>query len=391
MSTNKEIKKSEKKIKAAYLKFASTSEGKQRAITVLCYALILAVSVLSSVLQVIFGFENFNLTRFITNLRINSAVSIITMILAMRDGKLSGENAKEGDYYEAKLTFKSVLKKIVSRDFFRQFCDVLFNREREEYVMNILARANIYDDAFLLISNGDFELLKNEPHECVYKDKDGKEIKKPLDQLSELQYEALKKYRSGNYHFPKLEYTYFTSTGYKNNYAYQANLQKRQQRVEVWAIIYRLLLVLIISAVFSLIIINPNTGANYVKQAIIDTTTRLLNFGSSIFFGYVIANDQIKEKTESLLYKVDIINQYEDERATGAFVPKSNDEIVMGKIKALEEQRKREQEELERAKANVIYPEVVNPIKEIEAPKEDEEIIEVDQDVFDAFNTLNQK
>ena len=69
---------------------------------------------LSSVLQVIFGFENFDLTRFITNLCINSAVSIITMILAMRDGKLSGENAKEGDYYEAKLTFKSVLKKIVS-------------------------------------------------------------------------------------------------------------------------------------------------------------------------------------------------------------------------------------------------------------------------------------
>ena len=63
----------------------------------------------------------------------------------------------------------------------------------------------------------------------------------------------------------------------------------------------------------------------------------------------------------------------------------------MEKIKALEEQRKREQEELERAKANVIYPEVVNPIKEIEAPKEDEEIIEVDQDVFDALNTLKQK
>ena len=100
---------------------------------------------------------------------------------------------------------------------------------------------------------------------------------------------------------------------------------------------------------------------------------------------------KLKEKTESLLFKVDIINQYEDERATGAFVPKSDDEIVREKIKALEEQRKREQEELERAKANIIYPEVVNPIKEIEAPKEDEEIIEVDQDVFDALNTLKQK
>ena len=388
---SKEIKKGEKKAKAAYLKFASTSEGKQRFITFICYALVLAVSVLSSVLQVIFGFENFDLTRFITNLCINSAVSIITMILAMRDGKLSGENAKEGDYYESKMTFKSVLKKIVSRDFFRQFCDVLFNREREEYVMNILARVNIYDDVYLRISNEDFEKLKTIPCVCIYKDKDNKEVKKPLDVLSELQYEALKKYRGGKYHFPKLEYTYFTSTGYKNNYAYQANLQKRQQSIEVWAIVYRLLLVLILSAVFSLIIINPNNGANYVKQAIIDTTTRLLNFGSSIFFGYVIANDQIKEKTESLLFKVDIINQYEDERATGAFVPKSSDEVVMEKIKALEEQRKREQEELEKAKANIIYPEVLNPIKEIEAPKEDEEIIEVDKAVFDALNTLNQK
>lgn len=382
------------KLKATYQKYA-TGEAKQRAITFVAYILIVAVVIMSSIWQVLFGLENFNLTRFITNICFNIAITILTMMLAMRDGELANESSRESEYYKTKESFKIVVKKIVSRDSFRQFCDVLFFRERNDYIMTQLAEVNIYDDEYLKVNNEDFETLKNEPKICVVgHDSNGNEITKPLDNISEVQYEALAYYREGNFKFEKLEYTFFTSKSSRNSYRYQANLQQKQRNVKIWSIVYKVCAVIIIGTIFSFAMINRNTGdANYIRQSIFDTISRLLTMASAMFMGYTIANDEAKENVEALLFKIDIINQYEDERSTGAFVPKDIDKQVLDKINAIEKQRKEDEEkrikEQQEAIANVITPEVVN--EESKQEKTDYLELEMTEEEIKQLQIKNQK
>ncbi len=355
--------------KNQYQKFATTSEGKQRAITYIAYALIVAVVILSALLDVLIDLENFDSTRFATNLAFNTAIAILTMILSMRDGDLTNETAKTGDYYDVKKEFKSVLRKLVNRDMFRQYCELIYARERESYVMDELAKVNVYEVAYLKVSDEDFELLKNEPKSCVIGiDENGKEILKPLDALTESQADALEYYRSGKFTFEKLDYTFFTSQNAGNQYRKQAKRIKHQRQVRVIAILYRVGLLAIVGLIFSLIAINTHEGGDAVKQAIFDTISRLLVMVSSMFMGYTIANDQAKENTESLSYKIEIINQYFDDKETGAFVPRDYDDIVLEKIQKIEDERKKQHEEEERKRKevleNTITPEVVKEEKE---------------------------
>lgn len=357
---SKEEKKAikENKKRTRYEKF--TNFNKTRIITWLSYLLIIAVIVLSSALQMIFDIENFDWIRFATNLCFSLSIAILSMILSMKDGEITNESKKTGDYAETKKTFGECLKKIIDRDVFRQFCDIIYIRERKSYIESNLASVSVFNSNYMNISDDDLKTLRKEPKMCVIgKNDDNSEIKKPLDIISDLQYYTIKKYRDGHFKFPKIEYTFFISRNSKNSYKYQASLQQKQKNTKVLSILYRCLLITIISAIFALAVVNPNDGSG--KQIAFDVVSRMFTLITSVFFGYMISYDEMKQNIDALQYKIDIINQYDVERSTGSFKPIDVEEQVLRKIEKIEAERRAKEEEY---RANVIQPEIVKEVVE---------------------------
>lgn len=377
-----ETKQKIEKKKTAYTEYAN--ENKQRVFTWLAYLVVLVVAVLSAFLQVLFDTDNFNVTRFVTNLCFSVGISVIILILSMKDGELNNETSKKGYYYEAKQRFKNMLALVVDREIFKQFCDVLYERERANYIDDQLSQFQVVNTNYMKVSEKDLEQLKEEPKKCVIGyDQEGNEIIKPLAEITETQYQAIMKYKSGEFRFQKLDYTFFTAKSGKNNYSYQADVLRRQHKLKIYAVLYRVIMIVILNGILALAMVNPNKTS--IGQILFDVASRILALVTSMVLGYMIANDIKKQNAEQLEFKSDVIQQFIDEKDTGAFKPVDREQELMNRINAKEEQRKKEQEEREK---NIITPEVITP-QEKETPKDQVLEIEMTAEQYEQFISKN--
>ena len=353
MSGEKEAQKIEKKTKLREKLANATNSDKQRFTTYLAYVGIIGISLFSSFLSVVFGLDHFDSSRFITNLCFNIAIAIMGLILAWKDGELSNETRKRGPLFDARQLFKKIVLLIIDTESFRQWNDVLFERERREYISTQLSKAQIYDYEYLLISDEDFEKLRKEPmSDIVYVDSKGTHTC-ALDQITEVQYYHILRFRKGNFKFEKLPYTFFKSRLGINRYKKYAETQDNERKVKIWALTYRVLVVVVFSTIFALAIINPTESNG--KQVLFDTISRISNLFVSLFLGYSLAHDSANREIDLLEYKCEIIQQYDDELQSGIFVPKDREQIILEKIKKIREkkltnvveEKKEEPEELE--------------------------------------------
>lgn len=314
-----------------------SDSDKQRFITFLAYIVIVLVAVLSSYLQVQFGTdENFKLSVFITNLAFNLAIGILALLLSIKDGRLSNETRRKGDLYETKKEFKQKSVQIVDVDSFRQWNDKTYEDERLDYIMTELAQINIYDTEYLFVSDADLEKLTEEPCECVATH-DNKEVIVQLDKIDEYQYESIKYYRSGKFKFKKLPYSFFKSGTGRNEYKFYADNEGRDQKIEVIAYVYRIIMIVVFSVIISLAIVNP-TGANG-KQVAYDTVSRVANAVISIFMGYSLAHDEKNRLIDGLLFKIDKIEQYLTDIESGTFIPLNKSDVIRIKIEEIRKKR----------------------------------------------------
>jgi len=364
----KEEKKALKKAKAvSYIK-AATNRDKQRTVTYLAYIGCVAVSVLASSLSIIFGIqESFSFNRFVTNLCFNIAFAVLALVLSWRDGEMANENRESGLLYEMKQLFKRAVKLIIDTESFRQWNDILYDKMKKEFIRDSLAVIDINDYEYMYISEDDLKKLKTQDLENVkYLDpEDKKEKTIALYQISNYKYETIKNFRDGKFKFPKLSYTYFKSASKGNSYFKFANEERKNKNIKVFALVYRVLMILIFSTIFALAIINPTQSD--AKQIVFDTITRVFNMVSSMFMGYSLARDEAKREASSLEFKANTINDYDVELQTGLFVPLGRDEIIQKRIQTIRDKRIAEMKEEDK-----------KPVIE-EKPKEPEtEFIEVE-------------
>lgn len=380
------MSKVKEKAKQAYIK---VNENRQRTLTLLTYILTILMAILTSALQMIFDTENFDSRRFITNLCFNLAFSILGLFIAMKDGKVSNETKPSGAYYELKEKFKKTLNLVVDREIFRQFCDILYNRERKAYAYDMISEVDVTKEDYLLISNEDFEYIKDKPKKCVVGvDAEGNEIIKPLDTLSEKQWFTVKKYRDGNFKFPKLKFSYFTSKNGLNGYKQEAEREENKQRLKMLMVGYRIILVTTTSVIFALCIVNPtkSTGA----QVAFDLFSRLSNFVVSVTMGYMLAHDEMVSNMSSLEYKIDVINQFSYERETGKFIPVDVEKELLEKIEKLEEEERKRYVDVE----IVDSPSEMGMLgsskdnEENQEPQEKEVILEITQEEYNKIKEI---
>lgn len=357
------------KKKSEYKRFAGF--GKQRIVTWLAYVAIVALSVVMSLGNYLFDLENFDGVKFATKVSISVAIAILVILMSSKDGKITNEGKEFGRYAEAKASFKAKRSEIVDLDSFRQWADgPLYERERRSAITDILAEYRIDDYNYMLVGKDDFADLAIGPKECVLKG--GETVL--LDQLSETQHKAVKYLREG-FRFKALEYSYFTSSANAGGYAYYASLQTKQRRRKVFAIAYRVFMIVVSTAALMLTVFSENEGG--VAQAVYDTTSRLVTLVSSAFMGYSLANDEMMEDMSAINFKIEKMDQYLVELRTGQFVPKSKDERIREKIRDIEKER---EEEAKRKAAETIIPEVVG-----QKPNPEYMEIEMTEDEYKAY------
>ena len=326
------------KIKVAFKNVINSD--KQRLATYLAYVAIIGISIFSSCLNVIFGTENFDQTRFITNLCFNVAIAILGLVLAWKDGELSNETRKSGQLYEARKMFDKIVKIIVDSDAFRQWADIFYEVKRKEYIMNLLSTFGIYDYDYLLISEKDLETLKHEPLENIVYRYKGQEYKVCLDEITETQYYQLLKLRKNPIKYERLPFTFFLSRKLVDEYQKYAKEQESNKKQKVLALAYRVGSLVILSAIIALSIINPTKSS--ASQVAFDTIGRIFQLCTSLFMGYTIAHDEGKREIACLEYKASVIELYDNDCQNGIFVPKNRSEVIAEKIATLREKKIRE-------------------------------------------------
>ena len=337
--------------------------NKQKLATWMAYALILAVSILSSLLVITFDTEHFDKSRFVMNLCINMMIAIFGLMLSLQDGKNTFEWQKKGFLWEAKELFNQARKLVVDTNIFRQYADMLFIREKNAFVDAQLTAYGIYTNNYLNASESDLKVLCKQPKKCVIGfNEDGTEKIKPLDQITELQYHVIKKYKAGKFEFKKIEYSAFLYAEKGNSYKRMADSADNERKMQVMSIFYRLSILVIFSIIFALAMVDTREANG--KQILFDTISRVFNLFASVFMGYTLAWDSAKRKEEILIYKADIINQFVVEKETGVFVPVDYEEEILMRIDEIEKKKAKEEEEKNK---NVVIPEVVDePVKEEE-------------------------
>lgn len=366
--------KKEKKGKPSYKKIASTPFGKQRIVTWLAYVAIIVLSILASCYELLFDVQNFDLTKFVTKLSISIVIAIFALLMAMKDGKTTNETKKSGDYYEAKQKFKGKVDQLVNKDWFRQWCDgPMYERERKSAIMAVLSEYGIMEYEYLLVSDDDLLALQSDPKVCSV----GNGSTKPLDVITKYQAKVVKMIRDG-FKFKKLDYSYFTSSTAGGGYAYYANLKEHQRRRKIFALAYRVFMILVSTSIFALAAINPHDEE--AAQVAFDTTGRLFTLLSSVFMGYTLANDEMLENIDAMIFKMEKIDEYLIEKESGQFVPVSKDDAIRARIEEIE---RRKAEEMQKAKESVVTPDVVSPNETPPAIEYRE--IEMTEDEYAAF------
>lgn len=339
---NKKEKKAAK-IKTA-IKNLNDAE-KQRAITWLAYIGTIALAVLTSCLTLIFDIEHFDPGYFFCQLAFNIAFSLIMLILSLRDGRLGNENRKSGELFELRREYKRTICQVVDEDSFREWNDQLYEKERQSYVMGELAKANINDYQYLLVSDADLlELTRtpkeNVPYRLSRRDREMKYVS--LDQITQYQYEVIKIFRQGKYTFNKINHSFFKSANGRNEYKYYADTQDQDKKAQFWGFFYRILMIVIFSAIMALAVVNPTQSSG--QTVAYETLSRIFNVLASMFFGYSLAHDEMRRAINRFEFIIRTIGQYLADVTSGIFVAKNRDEIIKAKLEEIRLKRLDEQE-----------------------------------------------
>ena len=330
------------------------NSNKQRLVTYLGYIFLIILIIVASSLSVFFDLEHFSVTDFAVNLCFSVAISIIALLLSIKDGELSNENRKSGEYFDAKQNFGMLSKKIASKEAFRQYNDLLYRKERESYIEQRLIDVNITNVNYLRLDREDLEELCVKPKICKFRPNDDSEemIEKPFDRINPVQFATIMKLKKGDFKFPKINYTYFLARDNHSSYQFQAKIQGRPNYIKIFGIIYRLTFLIILSGIFTLTAVNPSGSS--AGQLALSTISRIFTFISSCFFGYTLANLEMKSTLSSLLFKNDMIEDYLKAMQTGAFVPIDIEEEILSKIKALENDFKQDEVNNQLNEENVL-------------------------------------
>lgn len=307
----------------------------------------------------IFDIRNLNVQKWITTSLINVGISIASIVL----GEILGDEKqreKVGGMFQLALTrFDETLKRLKSSGmylYFSQFFIWFKAKELKNMKESFLVDHNVDQlQAHFIVEYAELEDLDRMKASSFKKidEKTGKEI--PFKKITEEQYELMKFVFSTEFVMETYDYTYYLSAnndGTAKSILLRAKaLDKKDKSNKTFRRVFKISLYIFISFLMGMAAIQEMT-AEGVKEAAMNTNTRLIAFVSGLLSGFLTAVISVKIAAEKLNDKSDIQDIAMESYQNKDFVPKTYEELVE---EAIEEEEKEKEEALK----NIVTPEVV--------------------------------
>ncbi len=328
---------------------------------ILSYALLTVMVIFIIVLTwvpLIFDIEHLNVNKWITNSLINVGIMICSIIL----GEIFGEDKQKekvgGLYQTALKAFNDLLAHLTDErkiiiyfsQFYIWFKALELKRKKEGYLVDHGFDQLVAHLIVKHISRDELEEMKKGVFIKI-DEKTGKELK--FKKIHDDEYEVLKEIFSTDFIIDAPNYTYYLSafgdSSSVSTLEQAKRLEKKERLNKSFNRTFKILLSLFISFIWGMATVQDITEGG-AKEAVVNTTTRMLALISGLLSGFLTSIIAIKLASQKLDNKTQVLKFMEIHYDNGEFKPKSYEELVEEEIKQEEEEAKK-----------VIIPEIVTP------------------------------
>lgn len=316
------------------------------------------------------GFDDkWNWSKWLSNFLIVFGIMVFGLIMGESVGKDRQENNKEGLFQTSLREYNDYMNiidtiKIYFSQFFIWYMPQELRNKKIEYLISNNVEGTKAQRIVDYCDISDFELLTKGA--IIKLDKNGKEI--PIRKLTEDEKIFVEQVLKGEIKLDTYSSSYYLSAF--NDDSSSASILEVGKRLDQkknkskWANrLIKIITSMLVSIVISVLTVKEFMNGGDV-QAWLNLITRVCALITSLLSGWLGAVILVKLSAEQLINKRTVLIIFKNSMDTKLFVPKSEDELANEEIK-------KEQEELEKARANVIIPEIVedNKIKELQYVK----------------------
>lgn len=300
-----------------------------------------------------------------TSMIVQFAISIFSMITGRQIGDDTQKNKPNGQFRKELSTYSAQYNRIDASgyfDYFETWIEIYRENKLQDKIKKTLRKFGIKQDEVLDLDLCDIPNLKKPwakdwtgtPFYDKYYDKKKNESKTIFKSLSETQIKALESILTGGVSVSEVSASYFM-TALKgtsvDEWERAASADKKKGARLASGYTYRIFSMLAISLIVNGLIPSPYEDASSVA---LNIATRIFVLITSVIWGIYLGFKIVDMDIVFLSYKCYILKKYGDETESGAFKPET-----------IKEEAEREYAEYqlnqEKAKENVVEPEVMSP------------------------------
>lgn len=300
-----------------------------------------------------------------TSMIVQFAISIFSMITGRQIGDDTQKNKPNGQFRKELSTYSAQYNRIDTSgyfDYFETWIEIYRENKLQDKIKKTLRKFGIKQDEVLDLDLCDIPNLNKPwakdwtgtPFYDKYYDKEKNESKTIFKSLSETQIKALESILNGGVRVSEVSASYFM-TALKgtsvDEWERAASADKKKGARLASGYTYRIFSMLAISLIVNGLIPSPYEDASSVA---LNIATRIFVLITSVIWGIYLGFKIVDMDIVFLSYKCYILKKYGDEAESGAFKPET-----------IKEEAEREYAEYqlnqEKAKENVVEPEVMSP------------------------------
>lgn len=273
-------------------------------------------------------------SKFISDLILLIALVLIGVATGNAEGDNLTRNNPNGLFVATYNNYndkRSMISKIIDK--FKDWNFHLYKQEYYDKVLRFLEQDYGIKQAELILQLDRTQIVQLENSPKMFQ-VDGKE--RYFNSLTEMQIKAILWVLDGKLKVKFIHESYFLNAYAKNmtKSMYEQAGQQEQEKRKKFTILmtYRVITTIISSMILTALVVDTANG-KATSQAVLDLLSRYFTLFSSCVWGYVIAQDMIKDECLFLDYKATILERfYLEVEVNKTFIAKTEEEKAFDKI-----------------------------------------------------------
>ena len=314
--------------------FTKSRIDKVRLIIFLSYVAVIGVTIVLSLYNVGFDPNKITWSRLLGDVLIASALSIVSMFMALADGRIHFHNTDKHPFRAILNELMSTAWSLIRRGLtfaFTGYAHKEYLERRDEYLLSKLRGVGLQDLRILDLSREEVKSLCSTP---ILKVINGAEV--GFDIITMVQYLFIIELKDGGYKYNETPSDWFlsgVSSKSSDLYQYYARSEKLRKRDRRWRVAYRLVMLCAITIIWAAIAVGDDP---FSQQSFVNAALRTFTVIFSIASGYLASKDEVDSEADELNYKKLFIDKFFSDYTSGVYVPPNLTDLVREKLKKLE-------------------------------------------------------